>query len=585
MILRSPTHQFTPLTLAICLLLTTACNTGPSSSESASPESATDTAAAPDADSRILRLLYWQAPTILNPHLSTGIKDAEASRITLEPLASFDKDNNLVPFLAAEEPTLENGGLSEDGRTVTWKLKEGVAWSDGTPFTAADVVFTYNFLTNPEVGATTASDYETIESVEALDDHTVRVTFKEPNPAWFLVFVGPGGMILPQHIFENYNGANVRQAPGNLMPVGTGPYRVVEFKPGDVIVYERNPNYRDAEAIAFDRIELKGGGDATSAARAVLQTGDADFAYNLQVEAQVLSQLKGTGQVLSLYGALMERLLLNQTDPNQQTADGAKSTLQFAHPFLTDPQVRQAINLAIDRDTIATQLYGPTGKATANVVVAPEQFVSPNTAYEFNPDAAAQLLDQAGWVDSNGNGIRDKNGVEMQMVFQTSVNPLRQKTQEIIKQNLEAIGMAVELKSIDASIFFSGDPANADTTEKFQADLQMYTTGNNNPDPGDYLQAFTCREIPQPDNNWLGYNAARYCNPKYDALWQQSSIELDPTKRQELFVQMNDMLVEDAVILPLVHRAEVVGVSDRLSGVELTPWEQYTWNIADWRKD
>ncbi|MGF1498766.1 MAG: peptide ABC transporter substrate-binding protein [Elainellaceae cyanobacterium] len=582
---RSLTRQLTPIGLTACLLVTTACNSGPSSPESASPEATAETVSASATDSRTLRLLYWQAPTILNPHLSTGIKDAEASRITLEPLASFDKDNNLVLFLAAEEPTLENGGLSADGRTVTWKLKEDVTWSDGTPFTAADVVFTYNFLTNPEVGATSASDYETIESVEALDDHTVQITFEEPNPAWFLVFVGPPGMIMPQHVFQDYNGANVREAPANLMPVGTGPYRVVEFKPGDVIVYERNPNYREAEAIAFDRIELKGGGDATSAARAVLQTGDADFAYNLQVEAQVLNQLKGAGEVLSLYGALMERLLLNQTDPNQTTADGAKSTLQFAHPFLTDPQVRRAINLAIDRETIATQLYGPTGKPTANVVVAPQQVVSPNTDYEFDLDAAAQILDEAGWVDSNGNGIRDQNGVEMELVFQTSVNPVRQKTQEIVKQNLEAIGMAVELKSIDASIFFSGDPANADTTEKFQADLQMYTTGNNSPDPTAYLQTFTCAEIPKPENNWLGYNAARYCNPEYDSLWQQATVELDPARREELFVQMNDLLVEDAAVLPLVHRAEVVGVSDRLSGVELTPWDQYTWNIADWRKD
>ncbi|MEM7773269.1 MAG: peptide ABC transporter substrate-binding protein [Cyanobacteria bacterium P01_A01_bin.37] len=569
------------MTLSVSLLGSTACT----------PDSDTTTDVTSDEqptaeiDTSSLKLLYWQAPTILNPHLSTGFKDAEASRITLEPLASFDNEGNIVLFLAAEEPTLDNGGLSEDGKTVTWTLKQDVLWSDGTPFTAADVVFTYEFLTNPDVGANSARGYEIVESVVALDDHTVEVTFQEPNPSWFLVFMGASGMIVPQHIYADYNGANVREAPGNLMPVGTGPYRVTEFKPGDVILFEKNPNYRDVESLAFERVELKGGGDAASAARAVMQTGDADFAYNLQVEANVLEQYTGAGEVVSVYGSLMERILLNQTDPNQATADGARSHLDFPHPFLTDPNVRQAISLSIDRETIAEQIYGPTGQPTSNLIVAPQPLASSDTQYAFDLEAAAALLDEAGWVDSNGNGIRDKDGVEMEMVFQTSVNSVRQKTQEIVKQALGSIGIDVELKSIDASIYFSGDPANADTTEKFQADLQMYTTGNNSPDPSDYMKTFTCSDIPQPENNWLGLNTARYCNPDYDALWQTASLELDPDRRQELFIEMNNILVEEYVVIPVIHRADPSGVSDRLQGVNLTPWDQNTWNIAEWSKE
>lgn len=574
--------------IALTLLALTGCDSPPASDSSAPSDSTTpdSSASAPaTTDSSTLRLLYWQAPTILNPHLSTGTKDIEASRIALEPLASYGEDGNMVLFLAAEEPTVENGGLSEDGTRVTWKLKPDVKWSDGTPFTAEDVVFTYEFLTNPEVGANSAKAYEAIASVTAIDATTVEVVFKQPNPSWFLVFMGTGGMILPKHIYEEYNGANVREAPANLMPVGTGPYRVTEFKPGDVILFEANPNFRDADNLAFERVELKGGGDATSAARAVLQTGDADFGYNLQVEASVLEQLTGSGQVVSTYGGDMERILLNQTDPNQATAGGEISSLEIPHPFLTDPIVRQAINLALDRDTIADQLYGPTGEATANVVVAPSQFVSPNTSYTFDLEQAATLLDEAGWVDSNSNGIRDKDGVEMEMVFQTSVNPLRQKTQEVVKQSLESIGMAVEIKSIDASIYFSGDPANPDTLARFAADLQMYTTGNTDPDPLDYLESFTCGDIPQKANNWVGYNSARYCNPEYDALWDTAAKELDPDQRRELFIQLNDILVEEAVILPLVHRATTVGVSDRLQGLNPTPWDLNTWSIATWRKE
>ncbi len=234
-----------------------------------------------------LKLLYWQAPTIVNPHLSTGLKDSEASRIALEPLASYDQNGDLTPFLAAEVPTLENGGIAADGKSVTWTLKQDIKWSDGTPFTAADVIFTYEFLSNPEVGATSSAIYEIVETIEAVDDYTVKITFKKATPAWNRLFIGLSGLILPRHIYEEYNGKNVREAPANLLPIGTGPYQVVEFKPGDVVVYEPNPYFRNADNLGFKRIELKGGGDATSAARAVLQTGDADYGFNLQVEAPV----------------------------------------------------------------------------------------------------------------------------------------------------------------------------------------------------------------------------------------------------------------------------------------------------------
>ena len=537
-------------------------------------------------DSGTLKLLYWQAPTILNPHLSTGFKDAEASRISLEPLASFDNEGNLVPFLAAEIPTVENGGIAEDGKSVTWKLKQDVKWSDGTPFTAEDVVFTYQFLSNPQVGAVSSGTYEVVESVEAIDDHTVKINFKEVNPAWSLIFVGAEGMILPKHIYQSYNGANAREAPANLKPIGTGAYRVVDFRPGDTVIYEPNPEFRQADRLGFERIELKGGGDATSAARAVLQTADADFAYNLQVEAPVLQELEsaGQGKVVSNYGALMERILINHSDPNKVAPSGERSSVEFPHPFLSDRNVREALSLAVNKDLVAEQLYGVTGQATPNFLVAPPEYASENTSYEYNPEEANQLLDKAGWKDTNGNGIRDKDGVEMQMVFQTSVNPLRQKTQTVVKQGLQSIGVGVELKSIDPSVYFSSDSSNNDTVEHFYADLQMYTTGNTSPDPAAYMNYMTCNQIPQKANNWSGDNNSRYCNPEYDRLWQEVSRELDPEKRSQLFIEMNDILIEDAAVIPLVHRADVMAFSNSLTGYEPTAWDMRTWDIMNWQR-
>jgi peptide/nickel transport system substrate-binding protein len=476
--------------------------------------------------------------------------------------------------------------VAKDGKSVTWKLKKDVKWSDGTPFTAQDVIATYRFITNPKTGSTSAGTYDSVKTVEAIDPHTVKITFKDVNPAWSLVFVGTEGMILPAHLYEKYTGETARQAPANLLPVGTGPYKVSQFKPGDTVVYEANPLFREADQVGFQRVELKGGGDATSAARAVLQTGEADYAYNLQVEAKVLDDLEkgGKGKLISSFGSLSERVLFNLSDPNKVAANGERSSLQFPHPFLADPKVRQALTLAIDRDTIATQLYGRTGKATANFLLLPKEYNSPNTRYEFNLQKANQILDGLGWKDNNGDGTRDKNRVEMKVIFQTTVNPLRQKTQEIIKQSFQAIGVGVELKTIDASIFFSSDPANDDTVEKFYADLQMYTTGNSSPDPKDYLKTKTCNEIPQKSNNWSGNNYGRFCDKNYDRLWQMMKKELDPAKRRQLIIQMNDTIINNFTVVPIAHRADVVAITNDLQGFQLTPWDRNTWNIKDWKR-
>ena len=532
-----------------------------------------------------LRLIWWQAPTILNPHLATGSKDYDASRAVYEPLASFNKDGELVPFLAAEIPSQENGGVAVDGKSVTWKLKSGVKWSDGTPFSADDVVFTYEYVSNKATAATTAATYSAVGKVEAIDDTTVKVSFNDVNPAWALPFVGVEGLILPRHIFEKYVGAQAREAPENLKPIGTGPYQVVDFKPGDVVIYEPNQYFREEDKPYFSRVELKGGGDATSAARAVLQTGDADFAWNLQVEAQLLEQFQagGKGVLLLNPGGSSERILLNRADPNVEV-DGERASIKNPHPFFTDQKVRQAFALAIDRETIAKQLYGPSGVATPNVLVAPPNYASPDTSFEFNTQKAAALLDEAGWIDSDGDGVRDNNGVKLHVLFQTAVNPIRQKTQDIIKSALESIGFSVELKSIDNAVFFSSDPANPDTFSHFYADAQMYTTGNSSPDPGSYMEAWTCAQVSQKANQWAGDNLARWCNPDYDALFAQSKTELDPQKRTQIFIELNDILVRDGAIIPLIHRTFPTGASATLEGVELTPWDSNLWSLKDWKR-
>jgi peptide/nickel transport system substrate-binding protein len=542
-----------------------------------------------------LRLLYWQAPTVVNPHLSIGTKDLSASRIVYEPLASFDKDGRLIPLLAAEIPSLENGAVAADGRSVTWKLKKGVKWADGAPFTADDVRFTFEYATNPDVGTTTSATYEIIESVEILDDYNVKVNFKDVNPAWALPFVGVNGMIIPRHLFEDYNGANWQDAPANLQAVGTGAYQVAEFIEEDIliigedvvstikIVYEPNPHFREAGKPFFGRVELQGGGDARVAAEAVLKEGTIDYGYNLQVAIKTLEDLEAQGKGI-LYApptAWTERVMINFTDPDRETAAGERAATAFPHPYFTDKRVRQALSLAIDREEIS-KLYGKTGRLATNLLISPSKFASPNTTWAYDLQKAAALLDEAGWALIDG--VRQKDGQRLSLVFQTSVNAVRQKTQEIIKESLESIGFEVELKLVDASIYFGPVGDNTNTRRHFYADLEEFNFNNKSPDPGAYLKAWTCGEAAQMANNWSAANWSRYCNPAFDALHRRSTVELDPENRRQLIIEMNDLLIEDVAVIPMVERAMAFGIANSLEGIEPTPWDVDVWNIKDWRR-
>jgi peptide/nickel transport system substrate-binding protein len=537
----------------------------------------------------VLRLLYWQAPTILNAHLSIGVKDFHASHVCTEPLLSVSAAGVFTPVLAAEVPTRANGGLSADGQSVTYKLKRGVRWADGRPFTADDVVFTFQFVNNKETGATTYAYYQDVKTVEALDPYTAKVTFKHPTPAWYLPFVGSNGQILPRHALDAYVGSNSRNAPFNLKSFGTGPYKVESFRPGDLVVYTVNEYYRDPAKPAFERVELKGGGDAPSAARAVLETGEYDYAWNLQVEWPVLQRMMqgGKGVILTEGGGGVEQIYCNQSDPNKEV-DGQRSSVKAPHPFLTDPKVRQALALAVDRVTMATQLYGQTGDATPNILTTPTRLNSPHTKIAFDIAKANQLLDEAGW-QRGPDGIRTKGGIKLQVTYVTSVNSLRQKEQEIVKAGWARLGVGVTLKSVDAGVFFGSGPGDTDNLSHFYTDVQMFTQTFASPFPASYMGRYysgdPAKDIPQRENNWSGLNICRWINKEYNALYERALVELDPKKNDELWIRMNDMVVSQAVSIPLIDRRLVSARVKTLEvGPNLTPFDSETWNIADWRR-
>ncbi|NVK59550.1 MAG: peptide ABC transporter substrate-binding protein [Rhodobacteraceae bacterium] len=534
-----------------------------------------------------VNIIYWQAPSIMTPYLSSGTKDIEASSLVLEPLGRYTETGELVPFLAEEIPTVENGGVAEDLKSITWKLKEGLVWSDGSPVTSADVKFTADYCMDPEGGCAQLAKFDHIASIDTPDDLTVVVNFDEPMPNPYGPFMGGQSPILQKAQFENCTGAAASTCTeANFNPIGTGPFVVDEFKPNDVISLSANPNYRDPAKPAFATVTLKGGGDAESAARAVLQTGEFDYAWNLQLAPDVLASMAegGSGTPVSAFGTLVERLEMNMTDPSPDLPEGERSTVAHPHPILSDFNVRKALSMAIDRALLTEIGYGQAGRPTCNLVPAPALYASDNEeCLTQDIEGAKALLEESGWTDSDGDGIRDKDGEKLSLLYQSSTNAVRQDFQALIKQWWSEIGVETELRNVDSSVFFGGDPGSPDTFQKFYADVEMYANNFDGTDPQSYLQMYRCGNEPKPSSQWQGENINRFCNEEYDALLDELAKTGELEKRGEIAKKLNDIITKETMtIVPLVDRGRVSAHSNSLGGVVLNTWDSELWNAADW---
>jgi len=535
-----------------------------------------------------LRILYWQAASTMNPYLSGIAKEVEATSLVLEPLARFDETGALVPVLAESIPTLENGGVSADLTRITWTLREGLTWADGSPVTPQDAIFTWRYCTDDQSGCAALSLFDGVEEVVALDERRLEIRFSEPKPYPYTALVSSEAPLLQEAQFADCTGARVAQCTEqNTYPIGTGPYRVEEFRANDVITYTLNPEYREADKPAFATVTIKGGGDPASAARAVLQTGEVDYAWNLQLSPDILAQMTGgPGEVITSDSPAVEFLFLNQTDPDPALGEARATVAGGAHPAFTDPRVGQALSLAIDRAVIAEALYGDAGVPGCAVVPTPALYASDTHAdcATQDLDRAAALLDEAGWTDSDGDGIRDRDGRKLSLLFQTSTNGVRQDSQALIKDWWRQIGVETELRNIDASVFFGGDPGSPDTRQKFFADVQMYTDNAKGQDPEAFLGNWSCANIPSPATQWQGNNIQRFCSEPYEALIREFRTAGSLEDRGRIGRAMNDLLVESYSILPLIHRHTISGKAATLEGVRMNSWDSQIWNIADWHR-
>lgn len=540
-----------------------------------------------------LKIIQWQAPSQLNSLLATGDKDNMASQLVLEPLMVRDREGLLVAHLVKEVPSVDNGLLSEDLTSVTYNLLEGVVWSDGEPFTTADIEFTVNWAKDPANPVVLANVYNRITEVEVIDDLTVKLTFDSPNPTWSESFSGSGlGVVLPKHILEGADEEVLNNFRSN--PIGTGPYKVEDFQANDQVTYVMNENYREENKPFFDRVLIKGGGDAAGAARATLQTGEFDFGWNLNAERDVMQGMisdDNPGEFIVEGGLNVERININFSDPDTEV-DGQRSEMNTPHPILSDINVRKAMQLGVNRELISENLYlGMEAEpAVANVLTGIPSMESPNTELKFDPDAAQALLDEAGWTRDGDEGVRSKDGVELELRLYTTVNAIRQKIQAIVKANLDAIGFNIVLEQVDAAIFFDGAEGNEQNNTHFYTDMNMFTSTVSAPPPVLYMIRWYAGEdrgeVAQKSNGWAGRNIQRYINDEYDAVYEQAMVEPDIEKAAELFIQLNDILWNDAAVMPIIRQGKKIGVKKNMNveNIALNAFEFEYYNIANWNR-
>ena len=439
---------------------------------------------------------------------------------------------------------------------------------------------------DPEGGCASAANYDGVTSIKAIDNMTVKVTFDQPKPNPYGPFVGNKSPIIQAAQFAECMGARAPECTeANFGPIGTGPFVVTNFKPNDVIQMVANDNYRTAGKPAFASLTFKGGGSAEASGRAVMETGEFDYAWNLQLAPDVIAKMAegGKGVPISAFGALVERLEMNLTNPSPNLPAETRATVAEPHPFLSDRNVREALSMAINRQELVDVGYGDAGRPTCNLVPAPALYASDNTGCLTQDIAGANaMLEAAGWVKGS-DGIRAKDGVRLSILYQTSTNAVRQDFQALIKDSWNQIGVETELRNLDASVFFGGDPGSPDTFQKFYADVEMYANVFDGTDPQNYLAAYRCGGEPKPSSQWQGENINRFCDPAYDAMIDELARTGDLAKRGELGKKMNDMLTKDSfTIVPLVDRGRVSAHANSLGGVVLNVFDSELWNAADW---
>lgn len=571
--IRKPTI-YLAIFFMLLALFATACNGGGGSEEATQAPVATEATgdveeptAAPvePSEPKVVTITFVQEPDVLNPIYSNMFFSGITREFWLRGLWSFDNNNQPVPQLAAEIPTAENGGISEDGKILTIKLNPDAKWSDGTPLTAADFVFTYNMIISEQNTAQSTYPYaDYVTSVEAADPQTVVVNFSEPFAAWLTsIFT----YVLPEHILQPVIDADgtLDNAEWNRAPsVGAGPFVFAEWESGSHLRFVRNENWFGSPA-KVDEIFIRIVPD-DAAQIAAIKAGDSDIGVFLSYADVPDIESAGVAEVVAVLSGYDEGWFMNV---NPETA----------HPAMLDVQVRQAIALATNREQITQDLLLGLTTPAATFWDSTPPYNNPNVQpYPYDPDQANALLDAAGWVDSNGDGTRDKDGVELVLRYITNTRELRKDVQAVVQQMWANVGIGAELVNHSSDIFWNsyGDGGPQAIGEY---DIAQYSSVGAFPDP-EASSNWLCSEIPSPENpeggNWQGY-----CNETMDTLLQQQATTVDTQARIELYHQIAQLMYDDVLWIGMWKDPDLWSVNNRLTGVLISGSTPF-WNVSDW---
>jgi len=529
-----------------------------------------------------ITIVIAEDPPSFNATVNAAGFDVLVMELVMLGLADLDEQGNAFPELAVEIPTVENGGvvIDEENWTmdVTWKMRQDILWADGVPVTAEDVVFTYNAVVDPETGYWIAGiDYVT--GVDKIDDYTVVVHYNTVYPAYATQFGGYLVNVWPAHYCDATQGFTAWDCGMN--PLSDGPYILEEWVPNDHLTFARNPDYYEAGKPVIDEIVVKIVPDE-AVRKQMLINGDADL--DMWTPENVLAELKDVPNVeasLSPVDRWLMRIFFNFAEK------GTTDPVATPHPILSDVRVRKAIQMALDVETISKEFWHGYAKPVWTEFFRPPYNVCDVPKPVYDPEGAKALLEEAGWIDQDGDGVREchgcttgaADGYEMEMEFMTysEYGETLDLTQEYMKEVLGEMGIKLNISRVEGSVLWATtEDGGLETTGNF--DMDIWDDGYSGTDPSDFLWGYYYSEAGLPD---MGYNYGRYSNPTVDELID-ASYTLDEAERQDAFCQLATILNEDLPELLLFTTVDANAHSTRLQGVQSNANEIVTWNAADW---
>ncbi|HEV2438632.1 MAG TPA: peptide ABC transporter substrate-binding protein [bacterium] len=524
-------------------------------------------------------IALYQEPELLNRLISTQTAASEVAIFIIEGFLRVAPDGSYIPQLATEVPDRKNGGVSPDGKTITYHLRPGLLWSDGRPLTCDDVKFTWQTIVTPKSGVNTTGGYDQIQAIDCPNPQTVVVRYKQ----FYAPFLSRFSAILPRH--ATGDPVNLTKWAYNRKPVGTGPFMVSEWVSGDHITLARNPNYRVKDQPYLDRIIVRIV-PSREVGKQLIKTGDVDIVWDL-IESDV-PELKGASgvKISSAPGPGAERLVLNLADP---TLDGppADAVTQHPHPMLGDPRVREAIELGINKREITSKLlYGLATVGTNELHIGWARCVTPISTY--NPARARALLQEAGWAPGP-DGIRiaksarfAKDGTRLRLKLQTTTgNKLREQAEQLIIEYMKSIGLEFYIENVPSPVLF-GSWGSGAFRKHGHFDVVMYTT-NPAVDPQAQVEGyFASWSIPTAQTNGAGFNYARYASPLVDGEIRKAASSPDLDARRAAYCGAMHQVVADRPHIYLYDRSDMHAYRDRLQGWVQDVWENLGWNAQTW---